>query len=116
MTRKTTKTDELFSAGRILLYRTEDGRRRIEVRLQDESVWLSQLGIAELFQTTKQNISLHLKNIFSDEELPEERVVKEYLTTAADGKSYQTRYYNLESKLCLLCGRLRQGWSTEMYY
>ncbi len=70
-----------------LFYQTEDGLTRIEVRLQDETVWLSQAVMTELFQTTKQNISLHLKNIFAEGELEADRVVKEYLTTAADGKN-----------------------------
>ncbi|RLB87520.1 MAG: hydroxyacid dehydrogenase, partial [Deltaproteobacteria bacterium] len=81
----------------LLLYRTEDGRTRIEVRLQEESVWLNQSAMAELFQSSKQNISLHLKNIFNEGELAENRVVKEYLTTAADGKNYRTKFYNLEA-------------------
>jgi hypothetical protein len=80
-----------------LLYQTEDGQTRIEVRLESESVWLNQLTMAALFQTTKQNISLHLKNIFVEGELAENRVVKEYLTTAADGKAYSTKFYNLET-------------------
>jgi hypothetical protein len=81
----------------LLLYRTEDGRTRIEVSLQEETVWLNQSAMAELFQSTKQNISLHLRNIFDEGELEENRVVKEYLTTAADGKNYRTKYYNLET-------------------
>jgi hypothetical protein len=67
------------------------------VRLQDESVWLAQATLTELFQTSKQNISLHLKNIFAEGELAEGRVLKEYLTTAADGKQYRTKHYNLEA-------------------
>jgi hypothetical protein len=80
-----------------LLYQTEDGQTRIEVRLENETVWLNQLGMAELFQTSKQNISLHLKNVFYEGELAKNQVVKEYLTTAADGKSYRTKFYNLEA-------------------
>jgi hypothetical protein len=80
-----------------VLYQTEDCQTRIEVRLQDESVWLAQATLTELFQTSKQNISLHLKNIFAEGELAEDRVVKEYLTTAADGKQYRTKHYNLEA-------------------
>ncbi len=68
-------------ASRFLLYTTEDGKQRIEVRLEEESVWLTQAAMGELFQTTKQNISLHLRNIFKEMELDELRVVKEYLTT-----------------------------------
>ncbi len=80
-----------------VLYQTEDGQTRIEVRLQDESAWLAQATLTELFQTSKQNISLHLKNIFAERELAQDRVVKEYLTTAADGKQYRTKHYNLEA-------------------
>lgn len=84
-----------------VLYQTEDGQTRIEVHLQDESVWLTQATLTELFQTSKQNISLHLKNIFSEGELEEDRVVKEYLTTAADGKQYRTKHYNLEAIIAI---------------
>ena len=66
---------------------------RIEVCLQDETVWMNQSAMAELFQSSKQNISLHLKNIFNEGELEENRVVKEYLTTAAHGKNYRTNCY-----------------------
>jgi hypothetical protein len=71
----------------ILLHQTEDRCTRIEVRLVNETVWLNQLQMAELFQTTKENVSFHVQNIFREGELVEESVVKEYLTTAADGKS-----------------------------
>lgn len=85
----------------ILIYQTEDGRTRIEVRLEEETVWLTQNAMAELFQTTKQNISLHLRNIFSEDELTEVQVVKDYLTTATDGKNYRTRHYNLEATIAV---------------
>lgn len=80
----------------ILFYTTEDGLAKVEVRLENETVWLSQAQMVELFQTTKQNISLHIRNIFSEGELQEDSVVKEYLTTAADGKKYRTYFYNLD--------------------
>jgi len=79
-----------------LLYQTEDGISKIEVRLENESVWLSQAQMVELFQTTKQNVSLHIRNVFEEGELHEDSVVKEYLTTASDGKKYRTNYYNLD--------------------
>jgi hypothetical protein len=79
----------------ILIYQTEDGNTKIDVRLENETVWLSQSQMVELFQTTKQNISLHVRNIFEEGELQEDSVVKEYLTTASDGKNYRTKYYNL---------------------
>jgi hypothetical protein len=80
----------------ILLYQTEDGRTKIEVRLESDTVWLKQIDLVELFQTTKQNISLHIRNIFKEGELNEKAVVKEYLTTAADGKNYKTKFYSLD--------------------
>jgi hypothetical protein len=80
----------------ILLYQTEDGQSRVEVRLENETVWLTQAQMVELFQTTKQNISLHIRNIFQEGELQEVSVVKEYLTTASDGKIYNTYHYNLD--------------------
>ena len=82
--------------GELILYATDDGVTKIQFRTVDGTVWLTQAEIAELFDTTKQNISLHIKNILSSEELVENSVVKEYLTTAADGKSYMTKYYNLD--------------------
>jgi len=79
-----------------VLYKTEDGQTHVQVRVADETVWLSQTQMTELFQTTKQNISLHIRNVFSEGELVENSVVKEYLTTASDGKRYSTKYYNLD--------------------
>ncbi|MBU4366688.1 MAG: virulence RhuM family protein [Verrucomicrobia bacterium] len=84
------------SKSEIILYQTEDNRTRIEVRLENETVWLTQAQMAELFQTTKQNVSLHIQNVFEERELREDSVVKEYLTTAVDGKNYQTGFYNLD--------------------
>ena len=80
----------------ILFYQTDDGQTKVEVRMENETVWLTQAQMVELFQTTKQNISLHIRNIFQEGELQEVSVVKEYLTTASDGKSYKTNYYNLD--------------------
>ncbi len=97
MKKRTTSSELAPPMSEILLYTTQDGKHRIEVRLEGETVWLSQLAITELFQTTKQNISLHLKNIFTEGELSESSVVKEYLTTAADGKAYKTKLYRLEA-------------------
>ena len=64
--------------------------------MQDETVWLTQAQMSQLFQTTKQNVSLHIGNIFREGELNKNSVVKDFLTTAADGKGYHTRYYNLD--------------------
>ena len=82
--------------GEIIIYQTEDGLTKIDVSMQDETVWLSQADMSTLFQTTKQNISLHINNIFKDGELDRASVVKEYLTTGADGKNYKTKFYNLD--------------------
>lgn len=80
----------------IIIYKTEDGQIKIDVRFDDATVWLTQAALAELFQTTKQNISQHIKNVFDEGELVQNSVVKAFLTTAADGKTYTTNYYNLD--------------------
>lgn len=85
--------------GEIILYRTEDGEARIEVRLEDETVWLTQAAMADLFQTTKQNISLHIQNIFGEGELLPGATVKESLTVRREGNRNIQRtldYYNLD--------------------
>lgn len=81
----------------LLFYQTEDGRQRIEVRLEEETVWLTQKLMSELFQTTPENITMHLKNIFSEGELDPNSVTKESLVTARDGKNYRTKLYRLEA-------------------
>jgi len=83
--------------GQFLLYQTEDGRSRIEVRMQGETVWLTQQQMAELFQVDKSGISRHLRNIYDSGELPAEAVVAKFATTAADGKTYQVEHYNLDA-------------------
>ncbi len=79
----------------LILYQTDDGLARVQLRADEGSVWLTQLEIGELFATTKQNVSLHAKNILEDGELTADRAVKESLTTAADGKNYRTFLYSL---------------------
>ena len=83
------------TGGEIILYQP-DSSIRLEVRMQEETVWLTQAQMTQLFQTTKQNVSLHIGNIFKEGELNKNSVVKDFLTTAADGKSYHTSYYNLD--------------------
>ncbi len=87
--------------GELILYRTEDGRASIQLRAVEGTVWLTQAEIAALFDNTKQNVSLHLKNVFADGELFPDSVVKESLTTAADGKAYPTQLYNLDAILAI---------------
>jgi hypothetical protein len=103
----------------LILYRSEDGTIKIDVRMEDETVWLSQTQMVELFQTTKQNISLHIKNCFKEKELEPTTVVKEYLTTANDGKKYKTKHYNLDVIISVgyrvksLRGTQFRIWATE---
>ncbi|MGJ7522631.1 virulence RhuM family protein [Variovorax sp. LT1P1] len=85
----------------LILYQSDDGQARVQLRALDGSVWLAQLEIAELFATTKQNVSLHVRNILKERELAEDSVVKESLTTAADGKGYRTKLYRLEMILAV---------------
>lgn len=88
----------------LILYTSDDGQTRLNLRVEAETVWLSQLEIAELFQTTKQNISLHAKNIFEDNELSEEATVKESLTVQAEGGRQVRRritHYNLDLILAI---------------
>ena len=80
----------------IVIYQSEILSSHIEVLLEDETVWLTQLQMVDLFQSTKQNISLHINNIFKEDELKENSVVKYSLTTASDGKKYKTKLYNLD--------------------
>jgi len=80
-----------------VIYKTDDGLVNIDVYFFDDTIWLNQKLIAELFGTTKQNVSLHLNNIFNDLELDEKSVVKKFLTTATDGKNYKTNFYNLKA-------------------
>jgi hypothetical protein len=88
-----------MSEGEIILYTTEDGAATIGLRAISGTVWLTQLEMAELFDTSRQNISLHLNNIFSEGELVAESVIKDSLITAADGKEYLTNVYNLDAIL-----------------
>lgn len=80
----------------IVLFETEDKSVVLPVAVENETVWLSQAQMMVLFDTSKQNISLHIRNCFREGELEEDAVVKEYLTTALDGKKYKTKYYNLD--------------------
>ncbi len=83
------------NSGEIVLYQPDD-QLSLEVKLENETVWLTQQQMTVLFDTTKQNVSLHINNIFKEGELDKFSVVKESLTTAADGKKYRTSFYNLD--------------------
>ena len=83
--------------GEMLIYQTDDGRVKLDVRLENETIWLTQQLMADLFQTSKQNIGQHLKKIFEEGELIQDSVVKKFFTTAVDGKQYHTNFYNLDA-------------------
>ena len=90
--------------GDIVIYQTDDGLTKIDVKIQNETVWLSQQQMAELFNTTKQNISLHIKNIYDEEELDENSTVKEFLTVQNEGNRIVERnvkFYNLDMIISL---------------
>ncbi|MFH1097570.1 MAG: virulence RhuM family protein [Candidatus Desantisbacteria bacterium] len=80
----------------IIIYQTGDGTPKLEVRIEDETIWLTQSQLAELFNTSRPNITMHIKNIFDEGELSEFSVCKDFLHTATDGKNYNTKSYNLD--------------------
>lgn len=111
---KTDKTDN-----KLVLYQDENGITKVSVRFSDADLWLTQNQIAEIYETTKQNIGQHVKNILTDGELSATSVVKDLFTTAADGKSYKTRHYNLDMIIAIgyrvqsqVATRFRQ-WATQ---
>ncbi len=85
----------------IIIYSGADGETRIEVKFTGETVWLSQQQLCELYTTSKANVSEHIKHIFEDAELDKESVVRNFRTTAADGKSYNVTFYNLDMIISL---------------
>ena len=87
--------------GEFVLYQTEDGQNRIQCQLVDGTIWLSQMQMGELFQRSKKTISEHLQNIFEEAELQEESVVRNFRTTAADGKTYEVAHYNLDAVIAV---------------
>lgn len=108
--------------GEVVLYVTEDGRARVECRFQDETLWLSQRGMAELFQTTPQNITLHLKTLYAEGEIQEPATCKEYLQVRREGARQvrrSVRHYNLDAVLAVgyrvrsLRGLQFRQWATE---
>jgi len=80
----------------IIIYEGDSGQPNIEVRIEGETVWLTQAKLAELFKTSRPNITMHIKNIFDEGELNEDSVCKDFLHTATDGKKYNTKHYNLD--------------------
>ena len=104
---------------KILIYTDGSGLTKIDVRMTDDTLWLTQAQMCELYQTSKSNVSEHIKHIFEEGELQEKVVVRKFRTTAADGKSYLTTFYNLDMIIALgyrvrsiIATRFRQ-WATE---
>ena len=85
----------------IIIYKTADGKASVALYAKDGNVWMNQNQLAELFATSKQNISLHISNILKEGELSENSVVKDYLTTASDGKEYNITFYSLDMILAI---------------
>jgi hypothetical protein len=103
----------------LIMYRTEDGQTKIQVRLEGNTVWLTQADMVDLLQSSKPNISEHIKHIFEEGELSENSVVRNFRTTASDGKQYNTNYYNLDVAISVgyrvksLRGTQFRIWATE---
>lgn len=104
---------------KILIYTDSSGLTKIDVRLTEDTLWLTQAQMCELYQTSKSNVSEHIKHIFEEGELQEDAVVRKFRTTAADGKSYLTTFYSLDMIIALgyrvrsiIATRFRQ-WATE---
>lgn len=105
--------------GEIIIYQADDGQTKIDVRFEEETVWLTQAQLVELYQSSKANISEHIKHIFEEGELEENSVVRNFRTTATDGKFYNTKFYNLDMIISLgyrvksiVATRFRR-WATE---
>jgi len=108
------------STAEFLIFTTQTGERSIEVRVEDETVWLTQKRIAELFGKGRSTITEHLRNIFAEAELVEDSVCREFRHTGSDGKSYQTKFYNLDAIISIgyrvnskRATQLRQ-WATQV--
>jgi hypothetical protein len=105
--------------GEIIIYQTEDGLTKIDVKMQDDTVWLTQQQLVELYQSSKSNVSEHIKHIFEEGELDEESVVRKFRTTASDGKKYTVAYYNLDMIISLgyrirtITATKFRRWATE---
>lgn len=95
------KISSADNQGNLVIYQSDDGETKIDVRFVDETVWLTQQQLCDLYQTSKSNISEHIKHIFEEEELEENSVVRKFRTTASDGKKYLTTYYNLDMIISL---------------
>lgn len=108
-----------MNENKVIIYTANDGKTKIDVKLEEETLWLTQAQMCELYQTSKSNVSEHIKHIFEEKELNKESVVRKFRTTAADGKEYLVAHYNLDMIIALgyrirtiIATRFRQ-WATE---
>lgn len=108
-----------MNENKVIIYTANDGKTRIDVKLEEETLWLTQAQMCELYQTSKSNVSEHIKHIFEEGELNKESVVRNFRTTASDGKEYLVSHYNLDMVIALgyrvrtiIATRFRQ-WATE---
>jgi hypothetical protein len=92
---------QMDKENKLILYKDDEGKVNVNVRFADEDVWLTQAQLVEIYQSSKSNISEHISNIFADGELMKDSVVRNYRTTAADGKKYNVAYYNLDMIIAL---------------
>ncbi|QJU07039.1 virulence RhuM family protein [Candidatus Saccharibacteria bacterium oral taxon 955] len=88
-------------SGNVIVYVDDNGKPQVDVRFQDETVWLTQAQLVDLYQSSKANVSEHIKNIFDEGELDKDSVVRKFRTTASDGKNYEVNYYNLDMIISL---------------
>ena len=98
--------------GNIVVYVDDNGKPQVDVRFQDETVWLTQAQLVDLYQSSKANVSEHIKNIFDEGELDKKSVVRKFRTTASDGKNYEVNYYNLDM-IISLGYRIRSNIATK---
>ena len=98
-----------INTGEVVIYQTEDGQASLEVSLVEETVWLNQAEMCQLFEKNKRTISEHIRNIFREDELQESSVVRKIRTTARDGKSYNVNYYSLDA---IISVGYRGNWGT----
>lgn len=97
---------------KIIIYQTSDGTPKIDVRMENETVWLTQMQLITLYQSSKANVSEHIKHIFEEGELMKDSVVRKFRTTAADGKNYNVEHYNLDM-IISLGYRIKSGVATQ---
>jgi len=109
-----------FEQGELILYQSDDGRMAVDVRLKDETVWLSQAQMQELFARERSVITKHINNVFKEGELDKNQVCAKYAHTATDGKTYQVAHYNLDVIISVgylvksQCGTQFRIWATSV--